>query len=98
MLRFILLLLILAVFISRPVLGTVVLADFQQQALLEHNYYRQLHCTGALVLNSTLNAIAQNYSQYLAANNLFQHSGAAGLGENLWSYSSSAAINFVNGK
>jgi uncharacterized protein YkwD len=91
-------LLTLAVFISRPVLGTVVLSDFQQQALLEHNYYRQLHCTGALILNSTLNAIAQNYSQYLATNNLFQHSGTAGLGENLWSESSSSAINFVNGK
>ncbi|CAF4602544.1 unnamed protein product, partial [Rotaria sp. Silwood1] len=70
---------------------------FQQQALLQHNYYRQLHCTDALVLNSTINAIAQTYANYLAANNLFQHSGTSGLGENLWTVWSSGAIRSVNG-
>ncbi|CAF3764503.1 unnamed protein product [Rotaria sp. Silwood1] len=70
---------------------------FQQQALLQHNYYRQLHCTDALVLNSTINAIAQTYANYLAANNLFQHSGTSGLGENLWAIWSSGAIRSVNG-
>ena len=88
----------LMVLIHRPTVSTIILADFQQQALLEHNYYRQLHCTDAVMLNSTLNAIAQNYSQYLAAHNLFQHSGTAGLGENLYSMSSSNIITFVNGK
>jgi uncharacterized protein YkwD len=96
--RFILLLVILVVVIYRPTSSTIVLADFQQQALLQHNYLRQLHCAGAMMLNSILNAIAQNYSEYLAANNLFVHSGAAGLGENLWSMSSSNVITFVNGK
>lgn len=84
--------------IDRPVSSAVVLSVFQQQALIEHNLRRQLHCTVPMVLNSTLNAIAQNYSEYLAANNLFQHSGRAGLGENLWSMWSSATIHFVNGK
>jgi uncharacterized protein YkwD len=50
-----------------------------------------------MILNSTLNTIAQNYSEYLAANNLFVHSGTPGLGENLWAMFSSVAISFVNG-
>jgi uncharacterized protein YkwD len=90
--------LILIIIINLRVLNAVVLADFQQQALIEHNLRRQLHCTGPMVLNSTLNTIAQNYSEYLAANNLFVHSGTAGLGENLWTMSSSVAISFVNGE
>ncbi|CAF1101113.1 unnamed protein product [Rotaria sordida] len=77
--------------------SVVVLADFQQQALLQHNYFRQLHCTAAMALNSTINTIAQNYANYLATNNLFVHSGVSGLGENLWSMSSSVAITFING-
>ncbi|CAF1165095.1 unnamed protein product [Rotaria sp. Silwood1] len=75
----------------------IVLADFQQQALLQHNYYRQLHCIDAMVLNSTISKIAQTYANYLAANNLFQHSGTSGLGENLWAIWSSGAIRSVNG-
>lgn len=90
--------LFLTITIDRPVSSAVVLSTFQQQALIEHNLRRQLHCTGPMILNSTLNAIAQNYSEYLAANNLFQHSGRAGLGENLWSMWSSGSIHFVNGK
>jgi uncharacterized protein YkwD len=98
MMRFVLLLLTLTVVIHHPVSSGVVLATFQQQALVQHNYQRQLHCTGAMILNSTLNTIAQNYSDYLAANNLFQHSGTSGLGENLWAMWSSIVITFVNGK
>ena len=96
--EFVSLLFILMVAIHRPTSSTIVLADFQQQALLQHNYFRGFHCTGAMTLNLTLNAIVQNYSQYLAANNLFNHSGTAGLGENLWAISSSIVITFVNGK
>ncbi len=81
-----------------PTMGTINLADFQQEGLTQHNYYRQqLHCTTAMMLNASLNTIAQNYAQYLAANNIFNHSGAAGLGENLWMAYSSAAMTFVNG-
>ncbi len=91
------LLLIWIIIINLRVSNAVVLADFPQQALIEHNFRRQLHCTGAMILNSTLNTIAQNYSEYLAANNLFVHSGTPGLGENLWAMFSSVAISFVNG-
>jgi uncharacterized protein YkwD len=90
--------LILTLIINLRISNAIILSDFQQQALIEHNYRRQLHCTVGMTLNSSLNAIAQNYSEYLAANNLFVHSGAAGLGENLWSMSSSGTISFVNGK
>ncbi|CAF4201446.1 unnamed protein product, partial [Rotaria magnacalcarata] len=85
------------VIINYSVSSTIILANFQQQALDQHNYFRDLHCTPTMVLNSTLNTIAQNYADYLTTNNLFQHSGTAGLGENLWAMSSSAAITFVNG-
>ena len=82
-----------------PTMGTIILADFQLQALAQHNYYRtQLHCTGPMVLNASLNTIAQNYAQYLAANNIFNHSGTPGLGENLWMAYSSAGMTFVNGE
>jgi hypothetical protein len=85
--------------INHPVVDTIVLSDFQQQALAQHNYYRQqLHCTNAMTLNGSLNTIAQNYAQYLAANNIFNHSGVSGLGENLWMESSSVVISLVNGK
>lgn len=91
--------LIVAVLNNRQVSSTIVLADFQQQALTEHNLKRALHCTDSMALDSTINTIAQNYSDYLAAQNSgLVHSGAAGLGENLWYMSSSAAITFVNGK
>jgi uncharacterized protein YkwD len=91
--------LIVGVLNNHQVSSTIVLADFQQQALTEHNLKRALHCTGPLALDSTINTIAQNYSIYLAAqNNGLVHSGAVGLGENLWYISSSAAITFVNGK
>ncbi len=94
-----LLLLNLVSLINLSAMYGIILSDFQQQALVQHNYYRQqLHCTTAMILNASLNDIAQNYSEYLAANNIFQHSGVAGLGENLWMESSSVVISFVNGK
>ncbi len=96
--RFVLLLLTFAVFINRPVLNAIVLATFQQEALAEHNLKRRIHCSGDMTLNSTLNTIAQNYSEYLAANNLFVHSYTPGLGENLYQISSSNPITYLNGK
>ncbi|CAF3073258.1 unnamed protein product [Rotaria socialis] len=78
--------------------ATIVLSDFQQQALDEHNYYRQqMHCTGPMILNASLNVIAENYAQYLAANNIFSHSLTPGLGENLYYSYSSAGINSMDG-
>lgn len=81
----------------RLVSSGVVLSTFRQEALDEHNAKRTLHCVPSLMLNATLNDIAQNYSEYLAANRLFAHSGASGLGENLWMMSSSVAITSVTG-
>lgn len=59
--------------------------------LAAHNNYRSLHSTPGLVANVTIDSIAQNYANYLAQNDLFQHSNYKGLGENLaYSWSSSA--------
>ena len=74
------------------------LNTFRQQALVAHNYYRQLHGAQSIALNSTINDIAQAYAEVLAANDTFAHSSGTGLGENLWSTSSSNAITYVNGK
>ena len=48
-----------------------------------HNLYRGMHGTPILYMNTTLDAMAQDYANYLAANGLFKHSGAVGYGENL---------------
>lgn len=42
--------------------------------------------------------MAQNYAQYLAANNIFNHSKVPGYGENLYYSMSSAGITTLNGK
>jgi uncharacterized protein YkwD len=98
MMQFVLVLFTLVVFINRPVLNAIVLANFQQEALAEHNLKRQIHCTGPMTLNSSLNTVAQNYAVYLAVNNLFVHSNTPGLGENLYQISSSNPITYLNGK
>jgi len=64
------------------ILPQYIIADFQKQALVQHNYLQQLHCTSLLALNSTLNNIAQSYAEYMIANNNFNHSKRPGLGEN----------------
>lgn len=76
---------------------TIDLNQFRQEALAAHNYYRQLHGAQPMVLNSTINTIAQNYADILAANDSFSHSGRSGLGENLWGSGSSNPITYVNG-
>ncbi|CAF1571717.1 unnamed protein product [Adineta ricciae] len=81
-----------------PVMGGINLATFQQEALAQHNYYRQqIHCTTAMTLNSSISTMAQNYAQYLAANNIFNHSRVSGYGENLYYSWSSASIISLNG-
>ena len=64
--------------------------------LYSHNLYRSRHQVPLLTLNASINSIAQKYATYLSANNLFQHSGAAGLGENLASMSSSVKYLLTN--
>ena len=82
-----------------PVMGGINLATFQQEALAQHNYYRQqIHCTTAMILNSSISTMAQNYAQYLAANNIFNHSRVSGYGENLYSIWASSGIDILSGK
>ncbi|CAF0914799.1 unnamed protein product [Didymodactylos carnosus] len=73
---------------------------FQQQALTQHNYYRSLQCAPALMLNETLNTIAQSWSSHLATTHTSAHSGntmnGEYIGENLRDTSASVAINPSN--
>jgi uncharacterized protein YkwD len=43
-----------------------------------HSTYRSQHKVDALRQNSTMDASAQAHANYLAVNNLFQHSGNLG--------------------
>lgn len=56
---------------------------FLNGMLSAHNSYRSLHNTSRLTLSHSITATAQDYAEYLAANRVFNHSGASGLGENL---------------
>ncbi len=94
----ILLLLTLFIVINRSIAYAVDFAEFQQQALIQHNYYRLLHCTPPLELNSTLNNLSQSYAEYLAANHLFQDSHTPGVAENLWIKYLASGIRYVNGR
>ena len=72
---------------------------FRREALAQHNYYRQqIHCTQPMALNASLNTMAQSYAEYLAQQEIFQHSGEDGVGENLYMESDSGVISYVNGK
>ena len=51
--------------------------------LSAHNAYRSQHQVGPLGQSDSIDGTAQEWAQYLADNNIFKHSGAAGLGENL---------------
>ncbi|CAF2712154.1 unnamed protein product [Rotaria sp. Silwood2] len=67
---------------------------FQNQALAATNIHRAYHCAPNIILNATLNSIAQSYSEQLAATKTFVHSGN-GYGENLWAISSSGTLNIT---
>ena len=66
------------------VLTEISLNDFRQEMLVEHNAKRQLHCTNPLMLDESLNTMAQNYAEQLAAANMLVHSNNPGVGENLF--------------
>jgi uncharacterized protein YkwD len=76
----------------------------QQQALDMHNDARRAVGVPELVWDDGLANDAQNWANYLAANNAFQHSGVEGQGENIWegwgesSPFSSAATGWINEK
>jgi uncharacterized protein YkwD len=71
------------------------ISSFNSAVLEAHNKYRVNHRAVRLVANKTINKIALKYSNYLAVNNIFQHSGTDGLGENLAAifYSSKPNVN-----
>ncbi|CAF1283405.1 unnamed protein product [Didymodactylos carnosus] len=70
--------------------------QFQNEALAKHNEYRSKNCVSQLTLDDQLSATAQAYAEYLANTGKFQHSGAKGLGENLYMMRGSGQIT-VNG-
>lgn len=69
-------------------LASLDLETLRNQILSRHNTYRAQHQVGNLVRNSAVETIAQDYSEYLAANGKFEHSGnkfnGNSLGENLY--------------
>ena len=64
-------------------LSTECLESITVAFLNSHNLYRAMHGTPYLIQNSTIEAMAQDYANYLAINGLFKHSGVRGYGENL---------------
>ncbi|CAF1497352.1 unnamed protein product [Adineta ricciae] len=71
--------------------------QYQNATLAHHNYLRARHCAPPLQLDNKLNTIAQDYADYLARTNKFQHSNN-GYGENLYMSSSSVPITTVDGR
>ena len=72
------------------------MADFRAASLSAHNTYRAAHSTAALSQDASIDATALNYANYLGQNDLFQHSNAKGLGENLASSWSSNTPDLNN--
>jgi len=65
---------------------------FQKETLAAHNKYRVIHHVNPLTSNLMLQKTALNYANYLASNDIFQHSGTQGMGENL-AYVWSSRVN-----
>ena len=70
--------------------------QFRDQMLEAHNEYRGRHCVSPLTLDDELNNGAQQYAEYLVQIDSLQHSQEEGLGENLYTYSSSDEISSDN--
>ena len=68
--------------------------DVENEALQCHNDYRNKHHAPPLTINKELSAIAQQYADYLAKNDIFEHSDNKynnnPLGENLYMCSGTA--------
>lgn len=71
---------------------------FQQQMLQAHNHYRAHHCASLLQLDDTLSRSAQFYAEQLANTNGMSRSDTKGAGQNIFAKSSSAHLNYVDGK
>jgi hypothetical protein len=74
----------LALGVSTGVLAIDIIA-FNKAELAKHNKYRSLSGVPPLTYSSILAAMAQKYAKLLVKTNNFQHSGAANIGENLYS-------------
>ncbi len=63
-------------------------SEFTKRVIDAHNEYRAKHGVSPLSEDPEITKIAQNYANYLAANDLFQHSGndfkGDSLGENIY--------------
>lgn len=75
---------------------TQCLNDFNAAILRSHNSYRGTHSAPALQQDNGIVAKAQAYAKYLAQYNLFKHSNALGLGENLYKSASLAPFSSNN--
>ena len=65
--------------------------SIDKNTLLAHNTYRSLLGKPNMTISTTLKNFAQNYSNYLASNNLFRHSGGP-YGENLYRASGGGSV------
>ncbi|XP_022220824.2 Golgi-associated plant pathogenesis-related protein 1 isoform X2 [Drosophila obscura] len=59
-------------------------ADFAEDCLKKHNEYRKKHSAPDLTLDQELSNGAESYAKELAEKDVFEHSKAPGLGENLY--------------
>ena len=84
---------------GRSARAVSVFTPFQTQALAQTNIYRAVHCAPSLVLNASLNAVAQAYAQKLVSIRKLAHS-YNGYGENLWVRSTTGTITAasINGR
>jgi uncharacterized protein YkwD len=78
---------------NTPAGFTAVQSACQLSALKLHNSLRNRHGVQALTLDDAISQKAQAYAEYLASNNLFEHSTDRNdLGENLYTSSSSQSL------
>merc|ERR1712012_568391 len=73
------------------------LDKFRQDSLAAHNVYRAKHGVPDLKLNNELNALAQEWADYLIANNAFEHRPNTKYGENIFQSGGKAAQDQAQG-
>merc|ERR1712109_84008 len=78
-------------------IAPVDLDKFRQDSLTAHNAYRAKHGAPALKLNDELNALAQEWAEYLIANNAFEHRPNTKYGENIFQSGGKAAQDQAQG-
>ena len=71
---------------------TECLATFRAAALSQHNTLRAKHKAKAMTQDSTVDASALKWANYLASSNTFDHSKGSKFGENLYYQSGSSGL------